>query len=481
MIKRRNWSYFVVMGLAAVTHGCQGELDEAGIEGAAASEVPEVDAVVDAEVDLEADPVADPEVPAPVEAADEMLLAADDLPEVPGILSADLEPNDARATAARLPLGVTNNLSITQGDEDWYRVDVPAHTITRVGIEMNHAAGDLDLVAYDRQGKLLGSRGGAEYPYSFRGQETNTEYYGFYSEDGGAVYYIRVLGHAGAQNTYSLHVNQYAYKDGQTCTGAGFSLADCDGRGSGGSGLIPFPFPDPSDSVVGDGYDFASYSNYRFARRELVMLVRHALAETRKAFPGTKPLSLIDICQMDGITPGYDVGDPRHPQSTHDQGGNIDISYFQTDGANDAEIVCNDGASHADGYCTSAATQKHIVDLPRQAFFMAKLFASSRTRVIGVDTILAPLLRSAAQSLASLPSSDRRRISQSELSAFSSHMASGSGWPYHHHHIHLSLQWLPKASARAESQALSAPAPFQTLQAPGASVDSFDMAWPPRP
>ncbi|MDI1443859.1 PPC domain-containing protein [Polyangium sp. 6x1] len=490
MIARREWSYFVVMALAAMTHGCQGEQGETGMDDAADSTASEADTSADSE-DTE-----------PADVSDEAALpAAGSLPEALGSAwpgASSLEPNEASVTAKDAPLGVTNNLSITKGDEDWYRVVVPARTVARVGIEMNHAAGDLDLVAYDAQGRLLGSRNGAEYPYTFRGQETNTEYYGFYSEDGGAVYYVRVLGHAGATNKYSLRVDHYSYVDGQTCTGAGFSLADCDGRGSSGSGLIPFPFPDPSDSL-GNAYNFASYSNYRFARRELVMLVRHALAETREAFPGTKPLSLIDICQMDGVTPGYDIGDPRHPQSTHDQGGNIDIAYFQTDGANDAEIVCNDGASHADGYCTSAAAKKHIVDLPRQAFFMAKLFASSRTRVIGTDTVLAPLIRGAAQALAALPAGDRRKISQSELSAFSNRLAYGSGWPYHHHHIHLSLQWLNQGNARAgEATALSAPAPFlgpgaqdaegdpkpqmsNSMQAPGEAVDSLDMAWPPRP
>ncbi|TKC97898.1 PPC domain-containing protein [Polyangium fumosum] len=474
MIARREWSYFVVMALAAMTHGCQGEMGETGLDDAADSTASEAEAPADSE-DAE-----------PAEVTDEAALtAAGSLRDMPGSARAGsegLEPDDARMTAKDAPLGVTGNLSITKGDEDWYRVVVPAHTIARVGIEMKHAAGDLDLVAYDAQGRLLGSRNGAEYPYTFRGQETNSEYYGFYSEDGGAVYYVRVLGHAGATNTYSLRLKHYAYKDSQTCTGAGFSLADCDGRGSSGSGLIPFPFADPSDSVVGDGYNFASYSNYRFARRELVMLVRHALAETRKAFPGTKPLSLIDICQMDGVTPGYDVGDPRHPQSTHDQGGNIDISYFQTDGANDAEIVCNDGASHADGYCTAGAAKTHIVDLPRQAFFMAKLFASPRTRVIGTDTVLAPLLQSTAKSLAALPAGDRRKISQAELSAFSSRLAYGSGWPYHHHHIHLSLEWRSQGNARGgEVSPLVAPAPFHTMQAPGEAVDSLDMAWPPRP
>jgi hypothetical protein len=274
-----------------------------------------------------------------------------------------------------------------------------------------------------------------------------------------------------------LRVDHFPYVDGASCITSGFSPDACVGQAAGGAKLIPFPFPDPNDSVLGDGYDFASFSNYRFARRELVMLVRHALAETRKAFPGTKKLSLIDVCQMDGITPGYDVGDPRHPQSTHDQGGNIDISYFQTDAANDAEIVCNDGASHADGYCSPTATTSHIVDLPRQAFFMAQLFASSRTRVVGVDQVLAPLLQQAAQTLAALPAGDPRRISQDELACFSSKMAYGSGWPYHHHHIHLSMKWW---SQNADGNATLA-APWMSMQAPGRQIDSFEMAWPPKP
>jgi hypothetical protein len=430
-------------------------------------------------------PVEDPPVSAPVEPEKNPPEEAEEAPPVHqeavskcyGTVEA-LEPNDARASATTAPAGVTKGLVACAGDEDWFRIKVPAHTVVRVGIEMKHGGGDLDLVVYDAGGKLMGARYGEEYPYSYRAQETDSEYYGFYSEKGGAEYYVRVVGYKGAKNDYSLHVDKYAYKDGASCTGAGFSLDDCiGGELKNGEGLLPFFFADPKDSFVGDGYISETFSNYRFARRELIMLVRYAIAETRKAFPGTTTLSLLDVCQKDGITPGYDVGDPRHPQSTHDTGGNIDISYFQTDGVNDGEIVCGDGSEHADGYCTNAATKSHKVDLPRQAFFMSKLFSSNRTRVIGTDQVLAPLIKDAAQKLVALPSGDARKLTAAEAASFDKRMASGSGWPYHHHHIHLSLKWWSKNSARIDSSTARASAqgePGEDNAPPGDHL----MAWP---
>jgi len=397
-----------------------------------------------------------------------------------------LEPNDSLGGAVAAPRGVTHGLRSCQNNEDWYRITVPAGKIVRVGIEFQHDAGDLDMVAYDANGALLGSRYGKAYPYSYRDQETNTEYYGFYSQTG-AEYHVRVVGYASAtvpaaENVYSLHVDQYDYVDGESCTASGFTFDECAGHGASGSGLLPFPFADPNDSVVGSTYMFDTFSNYRFARRELIMLVRNALRETSIAFPGTNPLGLIDICQKNGITPGYDVGSPRHPETTHDQGGNIDIAYFQTDGNNSAEIICGDGSQHADGFCSSAATTSHKVDLPRQAFFMAQLYASTRTRVIGVDQVIGPLIKDAATTLNQLPASDPQHITSSQLSAFNSGMAYGSGWPYHHHHIHLSLQWWTGQSQSSASQSTDTGGE-QSLFAPHGppDVDQHVHSWPPRP
>jgi hypothetical protein len=351
-----------------------------------------------------------------------------------------LEPNDTLATAVNAPPGATEGLTLC-GDEDWYRIEVPAKTIVRVGIRFQNPAGDIDLVAYDDKGTLLGARLPGSYPYSYRDQETDTEYYGFYSEKGGAVYYVRAIGYKGAQNAYSLHVDSFPYVDGPSCTDAGFTFDECRGKAPHGEGLLPFPFPDPQDSNVGAMYRSETFSNYRFARRELVMLVRNALLQTIKTFPDTTILSFIDVCQMDGVTPGYDVGVPRHPVTTHDQGGNIDIAYFQTDGSNNGQVICGDGTTEADAFCTPAAAQKHIVDLPRQAYFMAKLYDSPRTRVIGIDQVIGPIIQQAAQKLRDLPDGDPKKITDAEYQGFVGKLSWGTGWPYHQHHIHLSMRW----------------------------------------
>ncbi|MFW5740575.1 MAG: hypothetical protein ACOC1F_09435, partial [Myxococcota bacterium] len=389
-----------------------------------------------------------------------------------------LEPNDDRTAAVDAPVGLTYNLTICENDEDWFRIEVPAATIVRVGIEFQHAQGDLDFVIYDEQGELVGSRMGDIYPYtsSWRDYETDTEYYGLYSQAGGAVYYARAVGFDGATGAYGLEVTEIPYQDGADCEAAGFTADECMGYGAGGSGLIPFPFPDPNDTYLGLGYQFDTVSNYRFGRREVVMAVRYALHETEAAFGPADPLGVIDFSDITGTTPGFDVGDPRHPASTHDQGGNIDLAYYQTDGSNDAEIVCNDGSVHNDGFCSSAAVDSHIVDLERQAFFMAKLYAGGRLRVIGVDQVLGPLLEEAVDALAALPDGDPRKLSGPEASQVKTRLAYGSGWPYHHHHIHVSFQWWSRKGETGGEPSMFRVAPSGRL-----GMEEMRVAWPPRP
>jgi hypothetical protein len=161
----------------------------------------------------------------------------------------------------------------------------------------------------------------------------------------------------------------------------------------------------------------------------------------RQKFSNTRPLGLIDMCQRDGITPGYDVDDPRHPETTHDQGGNIDIAYYNRLAAqgsleySEGFVVCDAQGGNNDGYfCNASAAQTHVVDLPRQVYFMAQLFASPRTRVVGVDQVIAPLLQQEAER--QFQAGD---ITRAQRDGFYQKMAFGEGWPFHHHHIHLSL------------------------------------------
>lgn len=169
------------------------------------------------------------------------------------------------------------------------------------------------------------------------------------------------------------------------------------------------------------------------------MLVRWALQRTRARFTGTTALAVLDAAKADGVTPGYDIGNPRHPQSTHDQGASVDLAYFNSLAApyNDARAICDAAGGSNDGfYCTAAASTQHVVDLPRQTYFLAQLFGSARVRVVGVDPVIAPLLVNEADRQLALG-----WISQAERDAFTTHLASGNGWPFMFRSLHVALRW----------------------------------------
>lgn len=354
------------------------------------------------------------------------------------------EPNETRAGGAALdvPASLTG-LDLCDGDEDWYRIEAPANTLTTVGIAFPHVNGDLDLIAYDASGALLGSRTGPEsYGAANRWNETGAEHHAFLNTAGPLDASVRVRGHGSATNRYDLTTTSTTWQDGASCTDL-YAADLCRGFDGTARGVLHhFPHPSPTDTFVPSGYRFEGYSSYRFARRELIMLVRHAIHEVQQKYPGTGPLSLMDMSDMDGLTPGFDVGEPRHPETTHDQGGNIDVAYYQTDGSNNDAIVCgpSEGANHDGAFCTSTAG--HIVDLPRTTYFLAQVAASPRTRVIGLDTRLAALITAEAARLR-----DAGDITSKQHDDLTARLAYGEGWPYHHHHIHISLRWWSQDAA----------------------------------
>ena len=231
------------------------------------------------------------------------------------------------------------------------------------------------------------------------------------------------------------------YSDGPDCS-AEYDSDECLGLLDNQIKLYHFPFPDPDDGFVENGYLLETYSDYRWARREVIMYLRYALYEVQQQFPGTNPLGIIDISQRDGLTPGMDNCNLRHPEKTHDQGGNIDVAYYQTGPDNSARIICDaDGGSNDGYYCDPSAVNTHIVDLERTTYFIAKLSClpdcdNTRFRVAGVDRVIGPLIEETALKL-----KNDGIISDDEYNNLSNMFTYGEGWPFHHHHIHLSFKW----------------------------------------
>ena len=211
--------------------------------------------------------------------------------------------------------------------------------------------------------------------------------------------------------------------------------------------IVPFPgsFDASSAEAIASGYYIGTEKRYAFLRRHIVLVVQYAACEVKRRFSGTAPLALQDMSQADGKTPGTDVGSPRHPTTTH-TGSDIDISYYQTDGANDVQIICGDGSDtnangvagrYNDGYfCT---TNKNIVDWGREVWFFAKLAETPRARVFGIDQTLPDHFTTGADELRTKGDVDAATFARMTTLGY----GAAGGWQFHHHHSHMSYL-LPK-------------------------------------
>ena len=95
-----------------------------------------------------------------------------------------MEPNNAR-TAAHAAAGTVQGLKICTGDDDWFSFAAGG----TVRVEFTHAAGDLDVQAFDAAGTRVGA------------SESTTNVEQVNVPAGGT---IRVFGYSGATNTYRL-------------------------------------------------------------------------------------------------------------------------------------------------------------------------------------------------------------------------------------------------------------------------------------
>jgi hypothetical protein len=324
--------------------------------------------------------------------------------------------------------------------------DVPVASIGMMGVTFVPAPGDLDVSLRRADGTCIAGRLDDNCAWSNRNWETGDEI-------------LSVLNWSSAPRRQDWRVEPFngmnvasvrfdtalAYADAPVCTSL-YGADLCEGRPGGVPSLLQFPRHDATDPFIGDGLRLQMPANYRWVRLELLMLVRHALRQTQLRFQDTRPLGVGDICQRDTITPGFDIGAPRHPATSHDQGGNIDLAYFNTLAAqgtipfSQVRIVCDaNGASNDGFFCNPGAASTHVVDLPRQVYFMAQLFASPRLRVIGVDQVIGPLLRAEADAQLAAGA-----ITQAQRDAFYNKLGFGQGWEFTFAFIHVSLlYWTP--------------------------------------
>ena len=134
----------------------------------------------------------------------------------------------------------------------------------------------------------------------------------------------------------------------------------------------------------GDGYINQTYEEFRYIRRDLMMLIKYASAKiackTADWDYGNKgALGLIDMSEEGGLTPGATSGFYRHPLGTHENGKDIDTAYFQ--------LYSTDNLARLVGlnYDNHLVEPPYNLDKWRTALYISYLAEHPRVRVIGVD------------------------------------------------------------------------------------------------
>jgi hypothetical protein len=381
-----------------------------------------------------------------------------------------LEPNQSQSAALPLPAADTQGLQICKGDDDWFSfTPSEAKKLYMVGIDSNHASGDLQVDLTDAAGVISNDATMDPAFYHSEGSvgPTNLELHALLGVPGSPKSFLHVHGVNGSQNNYALISRAVAYQDGPDCT-AVFSTGECVAVNDAGahdpSKLIVFPMPNALDTYVGNGVFFknglSAFGNppytssaRQWARREVVMAIRYAIHSVQQAFPGTAPLGIGDIGMPDGTTP------EGHPNGTHYQGANADIAYYirpdvlgQEGNLVYRQICCDaplsdwscvdtNPSSPSYGVCVAGSESTHIVDLSRTAMFIAKLAGTHRIRVIGVEAKIEAALEAAMDELLG-----KGQISADEASTGKSKMVTANddpSWIWHFNHMHVSFQTKP--------------------------------------
>ncbi|MFC1609772.1 hypothetical protein ACFL6C_02330 [Myxococcota bacterium] len=184
-------------------------------------------------------------------------------------------------------------------------------------------------------------------------------------------------------------------------------------------------------------------NEYRsYSRRDLMQLVKHASSKTRClteawTYGNGGPIGLGDMSEANGAIPGTSVGQPGHPQGTHEDGHDMDLGYFQV-GTQDNRLraVCDHYANGQEQYhCVGPAD---LLDGWRTAVFIAALHDSPQLRVIGVDGKVGPDVDEKIAQLCQYGWLDGTACTSPRMTYEETDQ--GYGWfHFHHHHFHMSI------------------------------------------
>ncbi len=371
-----------------------------------------------------------------------------------------MEPNETRADAVELT-GPAEGLQICRSDDDWFEL-TPTDTgdeglIYMVGIDYPFGAGDLQIAMQMADGSTSNSSTLVSDSYHEEHPEgrgpMDIEAFTVVADPDTETFAFHVYGPGRAVNNYDLIYAAIPYVDGPDCREAGFTANECSGFTAGGgfdpSMMIILPITHVADPYIGDGfvYDAFAVGNFvstssQYARRDLVMALRHAMRVVQDTFPDTEPFGMGEITMPDGTTPR------GHPYGTHYLGSTIDVAYF----IDPEEIgaygnicyrqICAPGSpgdtSHVGltttGTCDPGSEDTHIVDVPRTALFMAEMAATGLLRVYGVDPAPEADLD---EEFTRLEAEGHPGAAQAR--ALMATANDHGSWVWHWHHIHIAL------------------------------------------
>ena len=228
--------------------------------------------------------------------------------------------------------------------------------------------------------------------------------------EGTRTFWARVTtGRASFRGT--LTITRTPYEDGPAC------FEDC-------ARLMQLPLP--NDARV-DGYTTRASTvfRYQYARRDLLMYVRHAAQ--RVAALGMAPIIPEDFSQWNGETPGNDVGSPRH--ASHQRGKDVDISLHGLDGLNEWRSYCTAPRGSGGRECTPGTIRNY--DGATNAIWFGDIFESGRVTMCFLDRELIPTTEHGAE--------EAHRLGE-VCSAVLPLYGDGTHlqhWPNHDNHIHV--------------------------------------------